>query len=863
MRFVIVLSVLVVMAQPSASGLIAEGERLSRSNQRVEAIAKFSSALDVARTSGDRKSEALALTRLGQNHLQLDDYAVGLRSIEQSLPVWKALGDQFQYALALHNFAAALWSLGDSQAALLKYEEALAIRREIADRPGEAYTLRGIAGCYWSMGEPGEALDRSRQALAIRIALKDPQGEADSRNSLGLLYALLGDAGRARAEFQHSFALFQKANDPTQISYAQANLGWTAIGLGQFQESLSDLTPALAALEKAGDRLGQAYALHNLGSAYAGLRQFDKALAFYIRSRAMKNTLGDRWGEAYTLHAMGETLAAKGSVAEGRAFLEQALVARRALHDRTGLILTLGSLARLDRDANNFAAAETGIREAIAQIETSRSSLVSQDLRATYLASKRDFYEFQIDLLASQGRADAALEAAEQSRGRLLLDRLSDVLAEVRRNADPKLLARERAAQRRVNALADRGERLATGPSKVAQEAQIQRDLEAALAESRDAAEAIRKASPQRLSDLTDPPRLTAAEIRGLVRPGELLLHYALGRERGYLFLVTSQSVQMKTLSSSRAAIETAVAKLSRAIATRDTNWQSAALALDQMLRIPASTQRVIIAAEGSLETVPFAVLPSCARREIAYLPSASALALLRRQPRKSHTPERILAVADPVLSPLDPRMPANAAVAGNDLPRLRFSRLEAETLARLRPAATVLALDFEASRATLLANPERLRRQTIVHLATHAIVDPLHPDLSRVILSAFDSRANPLMDQSIRLHEIYQLDLRAARLVTLSACRSAAGTLLPGEGLVSLTRGFQYAGAPSVLATLWDVDDRSTASWMEEFYRALLERKQTPGAAVMVANYAIRQRRAEWAHPYYWAGFVLQGEWR
>ena len=199
--------------------------------------------------------------------------------------------------------------------------------------------------------------------------------------------------------------------------------------------------------------------------------------------------------------------------------------------------------------------------------------------------------------------------------------------------------------------------------------------------------------------------------------------------------------------------------------------------------------------------------------------------------------------------------MPPNAAAA-SELPRLRFSRLEAESLGRLRPGAK-LALDFEASRAL------PFRNYTILHFATHAIVDAKRPDLSRVILSAFDSRANALKDPSLRLHEIYQLDLRAARLVTLSACRSADGANLPGEGLVSLTRGFQYAGAASVLATLWDVEDRSTASWMEAFYRALLERRQPVSAAVVAANATVRAQRQEWAHPYYWAGFVLQGEWR
>jgi len=843
------------IACAQAPALIAEGERLARANQRQDAVPKFAAAFDAARVAGDRKSEATALTRLGQTHLQLDNYTEGLRAIERSLPVWQALGDRFQHAVAIHNYAAALWSLGDSPAALLRFEEALAIRREIADRPGVAYTLRGISNCYWSMGEPADALEYSRQALAIRVDLKDSRGEADSRNSLGLLYALLGDPARARSEFQQAYGLAQKTGDAVLASFAQGNLGWTAVGLGQYEASRRDLETALATFEKARNRYAEAYTLHNLGNAYAGLRQLEKAHGYWERSLALKREIGDRWGEAYTLHAMGEA-------SRSRTLLSQALVARRALRDRTGLILTLGSLARLDRDAGDLATAGAEIREAIELIESSRARLASQDLRATLLASKRDFYEFQIELLASQGQADAALAAAEESRGRLLLDRLGDVLAEVRKSASPQLLSRQLAAQRRVNALADRLERLASGPRKASQEAALQRELDGALAEARDAAEAIRKASPRQFAELTDPPRVSALEIRGLLRPGETLLTYSLGRTQSYLWIVTAQSVTMRALPAGRAALEAAVAKLSRAIATKDGEWKVPALALDRLLGIPAGVGRLIVAADGVLETVPFAVLPSCERREVGYLPSASALALRRRE-AKPAARERILAMADPVLDPRDSRLPANGTAPLNSLPRLRFSRLEAQMLARLRPEATVTALDTEASKGAFLGNPQRLRLQTIVHLASHAIVDATRPELSRVILSAYDSRANPIEDSSIRLHEIYQLDLRSARLVTLSACRSAAGSPLAGEGLVSLTRGFQYAGAASVLATLWDVDDRSTASWMEEFYGALLVRKLTLAAAVDSANRAIRHRRAEWAHPYYWAGFVLQGEWR
>lgn len=851
---VLVLHAFGPLCAQSAQDLISEGERLTRGPQPdlPQALSKFTAALDLARTQNNRPLEARALSRVGQTHLRLENNDEGLRYLELAVPLLASLGDRAAHSSAMHNLGTAMWSLGDAAGALTKMEAALAIRREIGDKVGQGYTLRGIATCYWSLGEAAEALDYQRQALALRISLKDAAGEADSRNAIGLLYALLGDPARANAEFEQSKAIYLKLGDPRQASFGDNNLGWTAVGLRRFQDAIPYLTSALAAFEQAKFRSGQAYALHNLGNAYAGLNQPAKAAEYYERSLRIKREIGDRWAEYYTLHAMGESTG-------NEELLRQALAGRRAVRDRTGLILTLGSLAKLHRDQGNTAAAESEIREAIHEIESSRSKLVSQDLRASYLASQRDYYEFLIDLLARQGRAAEALEVAEQARGRLLLDRLGDVVAQIRKGADYRA---EAAARRKVNAIADRLERFASANAKQTQEAKLRKELDAALAGLRDASEALRKASP-RYADLVEPQRVTAAAMQRMLRPGEILLTYALGRERSYLWTVSAQAIAMETLAPQE-RIENQAAKLAQAISSKSADWETKARDLQRMVApkgIPANATRVIVAADGSLEALPFAVLPAFGpSREIAYLPSVSALALLRsRRPTAMPRGDSVLALADPVLSPEDPRLPAPPGATDElKLPRLRFSRQEAEGIAALAPGSTRKALDFDASRGLLLgAEP---RRHSILHLATHATVDAVHPDLSKVVLSAFDA-GGKRVEHSVRLYEIYGLDL-PARLVSLSACRSAAGAVLPGEGLVSLTRGFQYAGAASVLATLWDVEDRSTAQWMEEFYRALLVRKTGASRAALEASAAIRAR-PEWSHPYYWAGFVLHGEWR
>jgi CHAT domain-containing protein len=167
-------------------------------------------------------------------------------------------------------------------------------------------------------------------------------------------------------------------------------------------------------------------------------------------------------------------------------------------------------------------------------------------------------------------------------------------------------------------------------------------------------------------------------------------------------------------------------------------------------------------------------------------------------------------------------------------------------------------ALDFEASKAT--ATGGRLSQYRIVHFATHGLINSRHPELSGIVLSLVDQQGRP-QDGFLRLHDVYNLKLDAD-LVVLSGCRTAVGKDVRGEGLIGLTRGFMYAGAPRVVASLWDVRDEATAELMKRFYEAMLRQRMPPAAALRAAQLSMT-REKRWEAPYYWAGFVLQGEWR
>ncbi|HXG65462.1 MAG TPA: CHAT domain-containing protein, partial [Blastocatellia bacterium] len=199
----------------------------------------------------------------------------------------------------------------------------------------------------------------------------------------------------------------------------------------------------------------------------------------------------------------------------------------------------------------------------------------------------------------------------------------------------------------------------------------------------------------------------------------------------------------------------------------------------------------------------------------------------------------------------------AGAAGEGLRMPRLPFTRREAEAIAALAPAtARKVALDFDASRHTALS-PE-LGQYRYVHFATHGFLNTRHPELSGLVLSLVDEEGR---DQSgfLRLRDIYNLRL-PAELVVLSGCRTGLGKEVRGEGLVGLTRGFMYAGAARVLVSLWDVGDESTAELMARFYRGLLKEGQSAAAALRAAQVSMWKEK-RWQAPYYWAAFVLQGE--
>jgi CHAT domain-containing protein len=444
-----------------------------------------------------------------------------------------------------------------------------------------------------------------------------------------------------------------------------------------------------------------------------------------------------------------------------------------------------------------------------------------------------------------------------------------------------ELLERERTLRKEINYWSWQLWQQAAQPAGAARETLAASSLSRLLAEH-DQAEADIRRADQRYSSVLRPETLPLDVVqREVIDADTVLVSFHLGRDRSFVWAVTRDAVRLEVLPA-RAEIERrvrrylALVNTGAAVGVAPEEIETAGLAVTNAVLQPFTEvlrrRRVMIVADGILHFVPFAALPRggggpfLQANDTVVLPSATVLALLRRELAGRPPAPRMLAViADPVFEGNDPRVQAPRASgvrgrrAAGRFTRLPYSRDEADRILELTPPAlSMKALDFQASRA--LATSPAIGEYRFLHLATHAVQDDQRPALSGIVFSRVDAKG-AAQDGFLRLHDVYNLDLRAD-LVVLSACETGTGRQLGGEGVASLARGLFHAGAARVVSTLWEVDDEATSHLMQLFYKQLLSASApAPSSALRLAQAAMR-KHPRWSHPYYWAGFVLQGEW-
>jgi len=991
-------------------------------SQQRKALASFRKARALCRELKDQIGEVKTLNAISAFYIYRGEFQ---KALEIYMQEPATIDDVWEKAHRLHNLGAAHYGTNEMQKAMDFLNEALRLRRAMRDRSGEAETLLYLGYVHHAIKDTTEAELYYQESLKLWSAVKNPRGQALTLTALGHLSSILGERQRAIGYYDQSIEVFRTIGELSGQCSVLKGMAYLYSALGEKEKALHYYLEALGLARRANDLvaegntldyisgiyrelgdyktalqyaqqavlmnrslpsvLGEAYALANLGRVLEALWEDKRAMEGYARALDLCQKGGDPFLEGLVLNAIGHLYHGPVELSKALDYYQQALSLQQKVHDSVRLPSTLYNLALAERDQGNLDRAVRYAEQALDITESLRGKVASGQLRGSFLASTHQQYELKIDLLMrlhkqrpSEGFDTAGLQASEGARARSLLDMLTDARLDIRQGIAPELLEREASLQRLLNAKAEHQARLLSGKPEEKQSAALAKEISDLTNEYEQVQGQIRSKSP-RYAALMQPQPLALQEIQQQVLDhNTLLLEYALGDERSYLWAVTQTAITSHELPKS-AEIEKAARQVYDLLIARQPRpaetvqqynarvtqadlqyWPKAAL-LSQTLLGPVADQlgnkRLLIVADGALQYLPFAALPKptaggervkgesqsgpktevggtkgqepgIGRRssltplmvdhEVVNLPSASVMAVLRRETRQRKAGAKAVAVlADPVFEADDPRLkrttvtrqpvesesarsplshlvprsrrnPASAVSRalpsprltasarpltelhralrdvglsrdGLNVPRLLSTRREAEAIFSVAPMHESLkALGFDASRAT--ATSPELAQYRIIHFATHGLINNEHPELSGLVLSLFDEQGRP-RDGFLRLHDIYNLKL-PADLVVLSACNTGLGKDVRGEGLVGTVRGFMYAGAARVVASLWKVDDEATAELMKRFYRHMLQANLPPAAALRAAQVEMWKQN-QWQPPYYWAAFTLQGEWR
>ncbi|MFL6212790.1 MAG: CHAT domain-containing tetratricopeptide repeat protein [Blastocatellia bacterium] len=860
--------------------------------EKLSALELFNQSLNLWRPLGDEAGQAQTLMNIGYTHSDLGEIQKALSSFNQALQLWQKMADARGEALAVTAIGLGQSSLGEMQQALENHNKAAQLFKAIGDHIGQAITLNGMAYIYEVFGNNDKALELFNQALRLYRLSGRKSSEAVTLELIGELYAAQGDNQRALDYFKQNLAIVKTINNRRMEGYTLLGIGTVLDASGDQHNAVAYYRQSLAISESLHDRRGQAYALNSIGHLDERAGRRPEAMAAYRQAVALTRAVEDRAGEALTLHNMARVARDAGNLKEA--------------YDQSRMLLNITE----------------GLRTNVASQEL-RASYFASAHQHYELCVDILMQMHRRDPLS--GYDAEALEVSERARGRSLLDLLQEGRVDIRQHADPVLLQRERELRQLLNAKAERQIALLSHNHTEEQAAAMKDEIADLNFAYEEALTQIRANSPH-YAALTQPSNFRFSDLQQTLNEDVLLLEYMLGDERSYLWAVSSRSIasyelpgRAKIEAAAKAMYRclttfNRVPKREGAQSMRlyqqqqEVNYSQIAAELSQVLLAPAAPwltkKRLLVVADGALQYVPFAALPEPVQarpgqsaapplilhHEIISLPSLSVLSVLRKEINGRREATKTLAIlADPVYEKDDPRVNSTGAAGRNpsatrpgknpDRPinpglqtsrgqedaeaGLRFQRLpfawqEATMISRLVPAQErKLVLGFEANLAT--ASSEELGQFRIIHFVTHGLIYGPYPQLYGIVLSLVDKDGHS-QDGYLRLNEIYNLKL-PVDLVVLSACQTALGKEIQGEGLIGLTRGFMYAGAARIVASLWNIDDRASSELMKLFYEFLLNQHMSPSTALQAAQVAM-WKDPRWRFPYFWAGFVLQGEW-
>ena len=822
-----------------------EGKKSRKSGQFDESINNFQNAIKLAQEIESKEHEIKCMRQLSATFLRINDLQQFYSLNERALKIAQDINHRKEEGSCLNNIGIYHKKLDNYSKALSYYEEALKIAKLDNNKELMAERLNNIGIVYQELGFYGKSIEYLIKALNIDKQLGNDIFVSMDLNNIGETFRNKGIISNKKEDlltaldyFEKCHKLILKTGDKRMEAMVLNNIGTVQSDLKNYQEALKYFQLGLKKAEDINDVESMGMILNNIGIVYYNQEDYEESTKYYQR-------------------AINLALQIQGNQILWEAYLEQA----KALSKQDKLKQALASY-----------------KNSIAIIEDIRSQIKLEELKASYLGSdnRMEAYHNLIDLLITlhkseeeRGYDQEAFDYLERAKARAFLDRLEISQLDISQGIDPRLLNKEKELMKDISKLYTK---LYNSDFTSQEATQIHEELKEYEDKLESLKREIRTLSPA-YADLKYPEIITLEETqKELLDDQSAFFAYSIGKENSYLFVITKNNLKIFPVPN-REALQHQISEYLKTITDKDNNIFQLGYELYAALVKPGLTaemKNLIFIPDDILHFLPFEALITHEKSknwliqdyQIAYIPSLSSYReILNRKNSNNETPNKdILAFGDPSFGSLE--MEENGGDVFQDFfsstafnfSRLSYSDYEIQKISSLFDETKTIIFTRESASEEELKN-HNLEDYKIIHFATHSLIDDKRPARSSIVLTLDDE---PSEDGFLQMREVYNLKLNS-ELVVLSACQTGLGQLINGEGIEGLNRAFFYAGASSVLMSLWSVNDQASSQLMERFYSHLRSSESSMNA--------LRKTKLEMissgvlSHPYYWAGFIVSGK--
>ena len=823
-----------------------------------------------------------------------DSYRSALQKFLATLPLWHAAGDGYEEALTQESIGNIHSAFGEHLKALDYFAQALQLRRAVGDRAGEAATLNNMGYANDALGQLQKALDFYNQSLPLERALGNRSGEAVTLNNIGTIYGALGQLQKALDYFNQALPLRRAMGDRSGEAAALNNIARIYKDLGEKQKALEYFNLALPLERAVADRAEEGATLNNIGSVYDDLGDKQNALNYYSQALPIRRAAGDRYGEAVTLSNIGSIHSQSGDHQQALDDFNQSLALFRTVRDPLGQAQVLSNLMSAWRDQKQPEAAIFFGKLAVNEIQQVRSNIrgMEKEAQHSFLGSKEKTYRELADILISQGRLPEAQQVLDLLKNEEYFEfirrdgrQAASLTAPLPLTKKEEELSRQYDANASsVTAIANERAALLSKPSRTPEEDQHLTELAAQLKQANQAWSKFLDDLHTELAKSTQPQTTVqslqenASALQKVVRqlsPGTVALYTLVGEEKFHIILVTPTVQLAREFPIKSAGLNKKIAAFRDALLDPTSDPVPQAQELYKILIGPvakdldgAQATTLMWSLDGVLRYIPLAALHD----GHAYL--------LEKYRNIVFTPASVpeLAARPAVTEWRGLAMGVSKSYGGmSTLPAV-----PAELRAIIREAGTSESVGVMTGHTMLDDNftednlkHSLLQKYPLIHIASHFVFGPGDDTTSYLLLGGKQSQG-----QRLTLAEINDdpdISFNDVELLTLSACNTAL--TIPGDGREVDGLGIlaQRKGAKAVMATLWSVYDPSTSLLMQTFYRnwttgsptskaEALRRAQLTllhGAAPAPTQDHAAPNPPSYSHPYYWAPFILIGNWQ